>query len=279
MAKSRRHAADALLCEYCGYDLAGLTRNDNCPECGKPIAESLPENRTGTPWQVALKTKTRWCRTARSVMLHPRAVWANTRNDPWQARRLAIINCLIAGAVFLIPFILVAGFNDIFRINDESTHMSFQEMSVKEGMIEIAFVLLAWFIYTIVIGGILWVLTAIEVIGISHFGRRRGWRTDRPLARVICAHSSYLWIPTTASAGTVLCGLFFFRGMSIFDALPFIFGGAGFAFLLGMLLFETWVYLGFRAMRYANPPGAERHLRDHAGEANISTEPESARRI
>ena len=31
--------------------IEGLDTQGHCPECGKPIAESLPERRIGTPWQ------------------------------------------------------------------------------------------------------------------------------------------------------------------------------------------------------------------------------------
>jgi hypothetical protein len=40
-----------LLCEKCGYVIEGLDPSGNCPKCGKPIVESLPERRVGTPWQ------------------------------------------------------------------------------------------------------------------------------------------------------------------------------------------------------------------------------------
>lgn len=40
-----------LLCEKCGYVVEGLDIAGVCPECGKPIEESLPERRVGTPWQ------------------------------------------------------------------------------------------------------------------------------------------------------------------------------------------------------------------------------------
>ena len=40
-----------LLCERCGYSLEGLPHTHTCPECGVPIRESLPAQRTGSPWQ------------------------------------------------------------------------------------------------------------------------------------------------------------------------------------------------------------------------------------
>lgn len=33
-------------CESCGYNIARLTTKGRCPECGRPIADSLPERRT-----------------------------------------------------------------------------------------------------------------------------------------------------------------------------------------------------------------------------------------
>lgn len=46
-----------LLCERCGYVIADLDREGVCPECGKPISESLPGARAGTPWQRKPTTK------------------------------------------------------------------------------------------------------------------------------------------------------------------------------------------------------------------------------
>lgn len=35
---------NAINCNYCGYNLVGLDRSGNCPECGRPVASSLHGN-------------------------------------------------------------------------------------------------------------------------------------------------------------------------------------------------------------------------------------------
>lgn len=48
-------------CEGCGYIITGLPKSTNCPECGRPVAESLPERRavpafvTARGWWASLK--------------------------------------------------------------------------------------------------------------------------------------------------------------------------------------------------------------------------------
>jgi len=241
MPRTRRPAYDALLCERCGYDLAGLTRDDNCPECGKPIAESMPENRTGTPWQRGGLRE--WRRTALVILTKPKTSWNEVRNDPRRATELLFFNSLAAGGVIYPAVWLVTG--PIGVIADQKSIGS-------AGLVLLAELIVFMIPSALICAVIVFLLTAIEVFGISHFGHRRGWRTDRDLARTICAHASFLWIPTGLFTGTAI-------GVGLMTGMLLIFAPA---FLFGMLLFETWVYLGFRAMRYANPPGSERHLRD-----------------
>lgn len=44
-------AESDVLCEHCGYVLNGLPPGSNCPECGKPAADSDPGLRTPTAWE------------------------------------------------------------------------------------------------------------------------------------------------------------------------------------------------------------------------------------
>ncbi len=41
-------------CEACGYNIAMLPVSTNCPECGRPVAESLPARRQPTPFAAAV---------------------------------------------------------------------------------------------------------------------------------------------------------------------------------------------------------------------------------
>jgi hypothetical protein len=43
-----------ILCSKCGYVLSGLPKTGNCPECGRPIADSLDTQRTPPLWESAV---------------------------------------------------------------------------------------------------------------------------------------------------------------------------------------------------------------------------------
>ncbi|MGE5612495.1 MAG: hypothetical protein ACM359_24820 [Bacillota bacterium] len=57
-----------LLCEGCGYILSGLPSESRCPECGKAIAESLPEVRQRPEWEKTDSDRPAWRRFGRTTM-------------------------------------------------------------------------------------------------------------------------------------------------------------------------------------------------------------------
>lgn len=61
------------LCEGCGYILNGLPESSNCPECGKPIAESADNLRTIPLWERPGEAGAvrRFLVTSGRVILHP----------------------------------------------------------------------------------------------------------------------------------------------------------------------------------------------------------------
>lgn len=91
-----------LLCEGCGYTLNGLPTGNNCPECGKPIAESIGDHRALAPYELAPSAAS-FLATTRFAILHPsefyRTLKVRTHTD--NARRFAQIHLSIAIVLFM----------------------------------------------------------------------------------------------------------------------------------------------------------------------------------
>lgn len=227
----------ALLCERCGYVIDGLDEGAACPECGLPVDESSPDRRPGSPWQ-RRPDYCGWLRTLRDIHTRPRRLFRSLRVAPAIDTRLQVVNQL------LLPVTLVPGFwlllrrgpELIFPLDGFLFSMLFASMTVPVTL------LLGW----------------IEKRGVIFFAAKRGWRVPEPLARSIIDHCSLTWF--WAWYGLIL-GVFFSplldRALSkvatntVLDAFvpvaPPLLG-----FVVGMLVFETLVYLGVRQCQYAN---------------------------
>ncbi|MBI5864346.1 MAG: hypothetical protein HZB38_07550 [Planctomycetes bacterium] len=98
-----------LLCESCGYHLANLPEEVNCPECGRPARESLPGFRrlppmaTAPTWlgRVAGFFATLWQSLADARFASRVTVW----NGQTAARRFALLVCLLGGVLFTLSLI------------------------------------------------------------------------------------------------------------------------------------------------------------------------------
>jgi hypothetical protein len=66
-----------ILCSQCGYVLTGIAESGRCPECGKPIIDSIGTERTPPSWESTGKqqgrreTLRRLVFTSAEVILHP----------------------------------------------------------------------------------------------------------------------------------------------------------------------------------------------------------------
>lgn len=238
-----------LLCEGCGYVLDGSPRDGPCPECGRPVRDSLPECRPGTPWQQKRGAKT-WEATLISMIIRPVATMAALRvpvGGPISkhATVLLTINCGMIPVGFMPPAIIGGQWNYVWLL------------------------LGLWLLLV--------ALTEIEAIGLRFIGRRRGWRVSWALSREICAHASFAWLLLMPTACVAVAVTHWFKHNDL--GVPRTIANAvGWSmwFLPTMLCFETLAYLGVRACKFAN---ADVHARGNAGNdaATKSPDQESTR--
>ncbi len=234
----KRPAADAFLCESCGYDLAGLGEEGACPECGTALEESHPKKRVGTPAQqrggivATLHTNL--------LMLRSRSAWDHVRIEPRRRAAHLLRNILLATAI-VTAMLLAPG------------------PLAPDG---------ARWTYALAFAGntflLLILLTIIEHVGVRFFGRQRQWRISRAVADAVCTHASVGWV-----IAALLLGIGWHVGQRLpldpLFVIPAPIGGgipitwpvllpiAG--FFVGLLVFETLVYIGVRRLRFANHAG------------------------
>src|SRR5437899_8023235 len=93
----------SLLRETCGYDLAATPSNALCPECARPVSESLPHCRQGTAWQRAPGLFS-WALTCERVLIRPTREFSRV-SLAQPATRLLVTNLLLAGSLLVAPWI------------------------------------------------------------------------------------------------------------------------------------------------------------------------------
>ncbi len=250
-----------MLCEECGYPLKGLDQEGACPECGRPITQSLPENRPGSAWQRAPGFFS-WVRTNWAVLRLPKQEFSRIRIEPRSGTGLLILNTLLTAALFIDPWVGVVVKDPARAARHEG---GVQGWAIVAGM---------WILETVFAAAVLWLLTWVEFLGIRFFSRRRGWRLTPEGAWQVCCHASVGWLMLgilpvlTLAAFQALVRLFhvgpprggLLRGWGAFSGMSWsdlIYGAGLFcAVMAGMMTFEILVYVGVRRCRYAatKPP-------------------------
>lgn len=178
-------------CEQCGYTLTGLTADVCCPECGNPIADSLPGNRQPTPFAAAETTLARipaFFRTAAGA-LAGRGFYKHLTlyNQHAHARRFAIWTCVLCGPVFCAAY----GLTEILTFGRLRLGGAFDGVSEWS-----ALAVLAWTPVTV---------SALMILGF--FGSGVRYKSPRALASVAMLFYFAAWLlPSTVAVGVGAAG-------------------------------------------------------------------------
>ena len=207
-----------LLCEKCGYVIEGLDTAGNCPECGKPIAESLPERRVGTPWQqspgVGSLVRTWWM-----TLRHPLRTLDVMRIDEQMGKRLSVLTCSVTlvgwPIVMFLTYIEVSGLRVIGKQRKTRVTPAVAWSVAGHGAV-------GWIVsmFGIVVGIFLFNIALNASLEYYHYatqGRPQDYSSQK---------ADTLWLIASVVGGAVC--------------------------LAGFLFFETFAYLGLRRCKYAN---------------------------
>ena len=248
-------------CELCGYNLTGIDLEKRCPECGKPIAESLaPDARPPTPWEsrptltnvaVIKEQLTRIIREPRQLFFA-----MPTLTGQRAAQRWLIASILLVG---LLATLILPAYNVICLAPSERMDISW---TLLVGCLFVGFV---WSMLALMMVG-------IETAGIATFSRIRakkepdfggpGGREGVYLgtSAKVTAYSSILMVPWVFLGGVQLIASqywnlhhlthHFHLSWRIEQILLAV--SLSVAHIGGLLWYEITVYRGIRGIQYAN---------------------------
>lgn len=235
---------DRALCEQCGYPLKGLSPTGTCPECGTPIPESHPDLRTGPAFESG-RGPVSYLATAWAVFRHPKRTYRGMRIA--SSNRAPRLFLAINATLSAVLFVLAVGVRP---------PQDFGELDVLVLLLGAAVVFIA-----------VYVLSYIEVLGMTWVCRRRGWRLSIRVAERVAGYATVGWLPSAVAMGIAvnLAGSDYLQDAWRAVGGPRVFAVEAawvFLFLLGvagMLVFESLVWIGVRQVKFANtrPIGTE----------------------
>lgn len=230
-------ASDSL-CERCGYPLRGIHADAACPECGQAVSDSLPERRDDQTLPQGARLSG-YLPAVWAVLTHPKRAFKRTpthgSNNP--PRRFLAVNALFAAMIWTG----MTAACDLWLSVAPLRGLSFPRLVVH-------FVVVYHAIVT---------LTYIEMLGVTAFSQRRGWKVPFRLAERVCCYASVGWLPGVLIASVAVWLLrenavgrpWFEQLLGLVRVGWLVFGGV---FVVSLLWFETLVWLGVRQVRFAN---------------------------
>ena len=177
------------------------------------------------------------------------------------SRGLLVLNLLLAGALIVAPF------TGVF-VGDWARGARGQGATVET----LAY-LSAFGVQALAAAGVLFVLTALDVLGIQLLARTRGWRLTKRAAWEVCSHASAGWLLAGVLPLLFMANYYVVGTLLRVDFTGQVTSAAGAprwrwqevlgvglpvaGYLGGLLAFELLALKGARVCRFANDPDRE----------------------
>ena len=239
MPRVRRVIPDenTLLCETCGYNLSGIPRNGNCPECGTPIAESIGTHRHLSQFEQNPRVGT-LLHDLFLTLAHPKQFYRTlvTRTETVASRHFAWVNVLLAS---MLVAAAVAGHFEWAVADVLPVSMS--------GMVAYLVAVPAVFLC---FQGIARLATWLSAIEAKYWGMRLPHQVVR---RAMLFHRAH-YLPVGIVAAVVVCGYQLLLHARVLDRTYdtfYLYALSGTVIISAIYLFQTY-WIAMRAMMYAN---------------------------
>lgn len=238
--------ANALRCERCGYVVEGLDPDAVCPECASPICKSLPQHRSGTPWQ-RQPGKVSLIHTAWRTLARP--LRTLDEMQPVQPRRRFGMRRVYLLLAAVLPYTLMFLFlkQHMQGYRDAGTFQLMRSYELKQiGRIVIGFP-----VFTLATWLGLELLNRVVSHAMAVLSRWTGGHVSPRTARTVLDHGS-VWL-LAGSAGFSLCFLLrVLTDSSLREHAVWFTRIAFVAPYVGLLGFGVFAALGLRRLKYAN---------------------------
>lgn len=226
-----------LLCEGCGYTLNGLPTTGNCPECGKPIPESVGSHRHLADFEAQPSLRS-FLQTTRKVIFRPGEFYRTllVRSFGDLAHRFARIHLAFATVLFMLTILGHSKFLlEVFSMDGRWLYViGLVGTPLLVGIILLLTRLAAW-------------LSAIEA---KYWGMRLPYQV---VSRGLAFHTAH-YLPVGLLAALVVWG---FRLLLIFQITDhrsdtyYLYALSAVVLLSAGYLFSTY-WIGMRNMMHAN---------------------------